>query len=63
MMLGKTKKVIEAQENEIKLNLSNNYKDTAYEEYLRYVDLINSYRSQGKISERDYEKLSMKADE
>ena len=63
MLLGKTKKMIEYHENEIRLNLSNNYKDTAYKEYLEYVNLINTYRSEGKISERDYDKLNVKIEE
>lgn len=63
MLLGKTKKAIEGKENDIRLNLSNNYKDTAYKEYLEYVDIINGFRSEGKISEKDYAKLAVKIEE
>ena len=63
MLLGKTKKRIEEKEAEIKLNLSNNYKDTAYKSYLEYIDVINEFKENGKIGDKDYEKLSLKIDE
>ena len=63
MLLGKTKKRIEEKETEIKLNLSNNYKDTAYKSYLEYVDVINEFKENGKIGDKDYEKLSLKIEE
>ena len=52
--------MLEEKENEIKLNLSNNYKDSAYKGYLEYVQLINELKDNGKISDRDFEKLSYK---
>ncbi len=63
MLLGKTKKRIEEKEAEIKLNLSNNYKDTAYKSYLEYIDVINEFKENGKIGDKDYEKLSLKIEE
>lgn len=63
MLLGKTKKRIEEKEAEIKLNLSNNYKDTAYKTYLEYVDVINELKENGKINDKDYEKLSYKIED
>lgn len=63
MLFGKSKKLLEDKENEIKLNLSNNYKDSAYKGYLEYVQLINELRDNGKISDRDFEKLSYKIDD
>ena len=63
MLLGKTKKRIEEKEAEIKLNLSNNYKDTAYQCFVEYVDVINELKGNGKIGDKDYEKLVTKIEE
>lgn len=63
MLFGKAKKMIEDKEAEIKLNLSNNYKDTAYKGYLEYVQIINDLKENGKISDRDFEKLSYKVED
>ena len=49
MLFGKTKKVLEDKEAEIKLNLSNNYKDSAYNGYLEYIQLVNDFKDKGKI--------------
>jgi hypothetical protein len=58
MLFGKTKKLIEDKESEMKLNLSNNYKDAAYKVYLELVDIIEELKTDGKISDKDYGKLS-----
>lgn len=63
MLFGKTKKLIEDKESNIKLNLSNNYKDAAYKEYLALVELIEEFKATGKIGDKDYEKLSAKMSE
>lgn len=60
MLFGKTKKLIEDKESEIKLNLSNNYKDAAYKEYLELVNIIEEFKADGKIGYKDYDKLSVK---
>lgn len=60
MLFGKTKKLIEDKESEIKLNLSNNYKDAAYKEYLELVNIIEEFKADGKIGIKDYDKLSVK---
>lgn len=60
MLLGKTKSAIEGKEAEIKLNLSNNYKDSAYKAFEEYVEIIEGFREKGKLSSKDYEKLSLK---
>lgn len=60
MLLGKTKKLIEDKESEIKLNLSNNYKDAAYKEYKELVNIIEEFKANGKIGNKDYDKLSVK---
>lgn len=57
MLFGKTKKMVEDKEAEIKLNLSNNYKDAAYKSFQEYALLINGLRNDGKISDKDFEKL------
>ncbi len=63
MLFGKAKKMIEDKEAEIKLNLSNNYKDTAYKGYLEYIQIINDLKENGKISDKDFEKLSYKVED
>lgn len=60
MLFGKTKKLLEDKESEIKLFLSNNYRDSAYKGYLEYVQLVEDLKSNGKIGDKDYEKISAK---
>lgn len=60
MLFGKTKKLIDDKESEIKLNLSNNYKDAAYKEYMELVNIIDELKADGKIGAKDYDKLSLK---
>lgn len=60
MLFGKTKKLLEDKESEIKLFLSNNYRDSAYKGYLEYVQLVEDLKANGKIGDRDYEKISSK---
>lgn len=60
MLLGKTKKVIEGKETEMKLFLSNNYKDSAYKAYQEFVAIVEEFKSNGKISDKDYPKLMSK---
>lgn len=63
MLFGKTKKIVEDKENEIKLNLSHNYKEAAYKSFQEYVLTVNGLVEEGKISEKDYKKISVKIDE
>ena len=60
MLLGKTKKVIEGKETEMKLFLSNNYKDSVYKAYQEFVSIVEKFKSNGKISDKDYSKLMSK---
>ena len=60
MLLGKTKKVIEGKETEMQLFLSNNYKDSAYKAYQEFVAIVEEFKSNGKISDKDYSKLMSK---
>ena len=57
MLFGKVKKVIEDKEAEIKLNLSNNYKDAAFRSYQEFEQLIVKLRDDGKIGDKDFNKL------
>ncbi len=63
MLFGKAKKLIEDKESEIKLNLSNNYKDSAYKGYLEYVQLVSDLKDSGKIGDKDFEKLNYKIED
>ena len=63
MLLGKTKKELDSKENEIKLFLSNNYKDSAYKAYKEYLDLVENFRSNGKINAKDYDKILIKIED
>lgn len=63
MLLGKTKKTLDDKEAEIKLFLSNNYKDSAYKEYLEYISIIEGFKENGKIGDKDYEKLMSKVND
>lgn len=63
MLLGKTKKMLEEKENEIKLNLSHNYKEAAYKSFQEYVLTVNGLRDEGKIGDKDYQKISAKIED
>ena len=63
MLLGKTKKMIEEREKELQMYLSNNYKDEAYKSFMQYKDVINSLYEEGRIGQKDYEKLDKKIQE
>lgn len=63
MLFGKVKKLIEDKEKEIELNLSNNYKDSAYKAYTEYMQLINQLKDEGKIGGKDFDKLNIKIDD
>ena len=60
MLLGKTKRTIEEKEAAIQLNLSNNYKDSAKKAVEEYVAIIEQFKENGKLSSKDYEKLTLK---
>lgn len=63
MLFGKNRKLLDDKEAEIKLNLSNNYKDSAYKGYLEYIQLVNELKDNGKISDKDFEKLNYKIED
>lgn len=60
MLFGKVKKLIDDKEKEIILNLSNNYKDSAYKAYEEYVQLINQLKDEGKVGEKDFDRFNVK---
>lgn len=60
MLLGKTKRTIEEKEAAIQLDLSNNYKDSAKKAFEEYVAIIEQFKENGKLSSKDYEKLTLK---
>ena len=57
MVIGKTKKMIVQKEKEFNQYLSNNYKDEALRCFKEYEELLRNLVSEGKISQKDYEKL------
>lgn len=63
MLFGKTKKMIEDKESEMRLNLSNNYKDAAYKSFLEWKDVVESLKNTGKLGDRDYEKIQSRIEE
>lgn len=60
MLFGKVKRLIDDKEKEIILNLSNNYKDSAYKAYEEYVQLINQLKDEGKVGEKDFDRFNVK---
>lgn len=63
MLFGKAKKMIEDKESEMRLNLSNNYKDAAYKSFLEWKDVVESLKNNGKLGDRDYEKIQSRIEE
>ena len=51
-----TKKEIETSLNEIQINLENNYKDLAIKAYNDAAALIETYRADKKLNDKEYEK-------
>lgn len=57
MIFGKTKKILEDKQKEFTLNLQNNYKDAAYKSWKEYEACIMDFKREGKISDKEYQKL------
>ena len=49
------KKEIEAKQNELKMNLSNNYKDLAHTALKELIELLEKYHASGDLKEKDYQ--------
>ena len=56
---GKEKKSIELKIQSVKMNVENNYMDLAKLEYKEALELLEEYKNTGRLSEREYEKLSV----
>lgn len=41
-------------QNELKMNLENNYKDLAHDALLEFHNTLESYKENGSIKEKDY---------
>lgn len=48
--------------NELKMNLSNNYKDLAHEALNKLQETLEQYKESGEIKEKDYQKYKQIAD-
>ena len=48
--------------NELKMNLSNNYKDLAHEALNKLQETLEQYKESGEIKEKDYQKSKQIAD-
>ena len=51
---------LEQKENELKMNLSNNYKDLAREALVAYKQAVEDHYKAGNLKEKDYQKYSFK---
>ncbi len=54
MVKRKVKLLLEAKEKELKMNLSNNYKDLARSALKEYQQAIEDCYAQGELKEKDY---------
>lgn len=52
--------LIEKTFMQFELNLQNNYKELAYEEYLKVHDMLDSFREQDEISKWYYDRMKKK---
>ena len=57
MIKRKTKKLIEAKFNEMKMNLENNYKDLAKDSLKELDELVERLKNEGKLKPTDYERV------
>jgi|GEM_PF-2551154 len=60
MLSRKVRDALEEAEYEMNLNLENNYKELAYENFLDYVKILKKFKDQGLIKEKDLVKLEKK---
>lgn len=63
MVKRKIKQDLLAKENELKMNLSNNYKDLARQALQDYRTAVEAYHSSGELKEKDYNKYYFKVQE
>ncbi len=63
MLRSKIKKLLEQKETELKMNLSNNYKDLAREALNSFSDTLEQCFLDGEIKEKDYLKWKDKVNQ
>ena len=63
MLRSKIKKLLEQKEAELKMNLSNNYKDLAREALNSFSDTLEQCFMDGEIKEKDYLKWKDKVNQ
>ena len=63
MLRSKIKKLLEQKEPELKMNLSNNYKDLAREALNSFSDTLEQCFLDGEIKEKDYLKWKDKVNQ
>lgn len=56
MLKRKTKLIINAKLNELKMNLENNYKDLAHSALKEYLAVLEQLKSDNMINDKDYAK-------
>lgn len=61
MVKRKVKRELMAKEQELKMNLSNNYKDLARDALVAYQQAIEEFYQQGILKEKDYLKYRANA--
>ncbi len=62
MLKRKIKLDLDSILNELKMNLSNNYKDLAHEALNKLQETLEQYKESGEIKEKDYQKYKQIAD-
>jgi hypothetical protein len=60
MLKKEVKEAIDMAEFELTLNLENNYREDAYQDFLNYVTVVKKYRDAGMIKPKDMDKLAKK---
>lgn len=61
MLKKEIREELEEAEFVMKLNLENNYRELAYQNFLEYVMIIKKYKDKNLIKEKDLNKLEQKA--
>lgn len=62
MIKRRIKDELEGIQNELKMNLENNYKDLAHDALKRFHSVIEQYKVDGVLKEKDYLKYKKIAD-
>ncbi len=62
MIKRKIRKELEAKQNELKMNLENNYKDLAHDALKELQTTVEAYKDSGELKEKDYLKYKQLVD-